>query len=134
MARFTDGRDRFEKVIRKMARFTDGRDRFEEIIRKMSRFTDNDNGFRQSIRKTANITDAGGLGEEFAEDLERVYVYRGFGVIFYVAEDLLCYFVSGGSVQRYEHGVGKREGHELFHDRIMIAHERHKVLRLRTET
>ena len=55
-------------------------------------------------------------------------------MIFYVAEDFLCYFVSGGSVQRYEHGVGKREGHELFHDRIMFADKRHKILRLRAES
>ena len=55
-------------------------------------------------------------------------------MIFYVAEDFLCYFVSGGSVQRYEHGVGKREGHELFHGRIMFADKRHKILRFRAES
>jgi hypothetical protein len=31
MAGFTDGRNRFEEVIRKMGGFTDERDRFEEI-------------------------------------------------------------------------------------------------------
>lgn len=103
-------------IVRKMLRFTDGGDRFEEVI-----------------RKTANITEAGGLGEEFAEDFEGVYIDRGFGMIFYVAEDLLRYFVSDCSVQRDQHAVCKREGHEFLHYRIMLPDKRHKIMRLRTE-
>ena len=55
-------------------------------------------------------------------------------MIFYVAEDFLRYFVSYRSVQRDQHGVCERKGHELLHNRIMVAYERDKILRLRTES
>ena len=55
-------------------------------------------------------------------------------MIFYVAEDFLRYFVSDWSVQRDQHGVCERKGHELLHDRIMFSYKWHKILRLRAES
>ena len=73
------------------------------------------------------------LGEEFAEDFERIDIQGGFAVKFYVAEDFLRYFVSECSGEGDQHRFCEGEGHKALSYRIMVTDERGQVLGFGTE-
>lgn len=128
MTRFTDNNSRFGHAIRKTADITDGRDGIPQIRRVL---LPDEGRFYLFIfhRRILRIC----LAEEFPEDFEGVDIHRGFGVEFYVAEDLLRYFISDSAVEGNEHGFCDGQYHELLHYREMVADKRHKVLSLRAE-